>query len=209
MTDTTAVLGYAWPLIVSAGEKIAFHLSSATLDSADATLVRVRCGDPDPNGPGLRLREMEASINGRAPLVHQVIRPGSCAIIPDSPALSDLQSFTAGAFVWPTLPGDDRAQTVMSRWRDDLQCGWRLGLDSSGHAEFVMSTNGETWRVATLQPLLSREWVLVGASWNAKSGAITIMVKSLDPQGGRERSAIVEAGGPTSMPWPRGDGRAR
>jgi N,N-dimethylformamidase len=203
MTDTTAVLGYAWPLIVSAGEKIAFHLSSATLDSADATLVRVRYGDPDPNGPGLRLREMEASINGHTALAHQVIRPGSCAIVPDSPAVNDFQSFTAGAFVWPTLPEDDRAQTVMSRWRDDLQSGWRLGLDSNGHAEFVLSANGGTWRVATLQPLLSREWVLVGASWDASSGAITIMVKSLNPQGGRKRSAIVEARGPTSMPWPR------
>ena len=203
MTDTTAVLGYAWPLIVSAGEKIAFHLSSATLDSAEATLVRVRCGDPDPNGPGLRLREMETSINGHAALAHQVIRPGSCAIVPDSPALRDFQSFTAGCFVWPTLPGDGRTQTVVSRWRDDLQCGWRLGLDCHGHAEFVLSADGETWRVATVQPLLSREWVLLGASWDARSGAISIMVKSLDPQGGRERSAIVEGRGPTSMRWPR------
>jgi N,N-dimethylformamidase len=201
MTDTTTVLGYAWPLIASAGEKISFHLSSETLQSAEATLVRVRCGDPDPNGPGLRLREMDASINGTVALSFQAIRPGSCAIIPDCPALRDFQSFTVGAFLWPTLPGD-RAQTVLSRWRDDLGCGWRLGLDRRGHLEFVLSANGETWRVATSQPLLSREWVLAGASWDARSGTICVMVKSLDAQSGRKRSAVVEAKGPAAIQWP-------
>jgi N,N-dimethylformamidase len=201
MTDTTAVLGYAWPLIASAGEKISFHLSSATLESAEATLIRVRCGDPDPNGPGLRLREMDASVNGTVALSYQAIHPGSCAIIPDCPALRDFQSFTVGAFLWPTVPGD-RAQSVLSRWRDDLSSGWRLGLDRRGNLEFVLAANGETWRVATPQPLLSREWVLAGASWDARSGTISVIVKSLDPQSGRERSAVVEGKGPTATQWP-------
>jgi N,N-dimethylformamidase len=201
MTDTTAVLGYPWPLIVSAGEKISFHLSSPTLQSAEATLVRVRCGDPDPNGPGLRLNQMDASINGTVALSHQPIHPGSCAVIADCPALRGFQSFSVGAFLWPTLPGD-RAQTVLSRWRDDHDSGWRLGLDQRGHLEFVLAADGETWRATTPQPLLSREWVLAGASWNARSGTICVMVKSLDPQSGRERSAVAEAKGPTAIQWP-------
>ena len=112
MTDTTSVLGYAWPMIVSAGEKISFHLSSATLESAEATLVRVRCADPDPAGPGLRLTDMRASINGPVALSHQPLRPGSCAVIADALALVDFQSFTVGAFVWPTMAAD-RAQTLI------------------------------------------------------------------------------------------------
>jgi N,N-dimethylformamidase len=64
MTDTTAVLGYAWPLIVSPGEEITFQLSSSTLEHADAAVVRVRCGDPDPAGPGLKLTEPGSPIDG-------------------------------------------------------------------------------------------------------------------------------------------------
>ena len=50
MTDTTAVIGYAWPLVVSPGETIAFYLSAETLVRADASIVRVRCADADPAG---------------------------------------------------------------------------------------------------------------------------------------------------------------
>jgi len=200
LTDTTSVLGYAWPMIVSAGEKISFHLSSPTLASAEATLVRVRCADPDPAGPGLRLTDMQASINGPVTLSYQALRPGSCAVIADAPALVDFQSFTVGAFVWPTMPGD-RAQTIISRWSDEGG-GWRLGLDAAGHLEFVLSAKGETWRAATAQPLVVREWALVGGTWDAEAGALRVMVHSLDAQGGRERRATVDASGPTKMQWP-------
>ena len=153
MTDTTSVLGYAWPLIVSAGEKIAFHLSSATLKGADAALGRVRWPDPDPAGPGLRLAEMQASIDGELRLSHQPLLPGSCAVIPDAPALGEFQSFTVGAFVWPTMPGD-RAQTLVSRWRDDLGGGVATKLaagcagpecvadDAVGHAAHARPSEG-------------------------------------------------------------------
>ncbi len=202
MTDTTSVLGYAWPMIVSAGEKISFHLSSLTLASAEATLVRVRCADPDPAGPGLRVTDMQASINGPMALSHQPLRPGSCAVIEDAPALVDFQSFTVGAFVWPTMPGA-RAQTLISRWSDDSG-GWRLGLDAKGHPEFVLSAGGQTWRAATAQPLVVREWALVGGAWDARAGALRVMVHSLEAQGGRERRETVEVRGPATAHWPAG-----
>jgi N,N-dimethylformamidase len=189
-------------MIVSAGEKISFHLSSPTLKSAEATLVRVRCADPDPAGPGLRLTDTQASINGPVSLSHQPLRPGSCAVIADAPALVDFQSFTVGAFVWPTMPGD-RAQTLISRGSDD-NGGWRLGLDAEGRLEFVLSAKGETWRAVTAQPLVVREWALVGGAWDAEAGVLRVMVHSLDAQGGRERRATVEAKGPTKMQWPSG-----
>jgi N,N-dimethylformamidase len=202
VTDTTSVLGYAWPMIVSTGEKISFHLSSANLKSAEATLVRVRCADPDPAGPGLRLTDTQASINGELALSHQPLRPGSCAVIADAPALVDFQSFTVGAFIWPTMPGD-RAQTLISRGNDDSD-GWRLGLDAKGRLEFVLSAKGKTWRAVTAEPLVVREWALAGGAWDAKAGVLRVMVHSLDAQGGRERRAAVEAKGPTKIQWPDG-----
>ncbi|WP_158814605.1 N,N-dimethylformamidase beta subunit family domain-containing protein [Methylocapsa sp. S129] len=201
MTDTTAVLGYAWPLIVSPGEPIAFHLSSKTLDGAEATLVRVRCADPDPNGPGLKLTELDCAINGPVALANQPIYPGSCAIIPDSPTLAKLGAFTVGAFLWPTLPGA-RPQTILSRWREDIKAGWRLGLDADGCLEFVLAAKGQSWRVASRLPLLTREWVLAGGAYDPATGRISVMVRSLDPQAGRDRSVVVEGEGPTSLSWP-------
>ena len=203
MIDTTAVLGYAWPLIVSAGEPIAFHLSSQRLASSEATLVRVRCADPDPDGPGLKLTELDAPINGPVALADQPIHPGSCAIVADRPALTGFSAFTAGAFVWPTLPGRG-AQTILSRWSEDLKQGWRLGLDADGRLEFVVASAAGAWRAVTARPLQTREWALVGGAWDAHTGRIRVMALSLDRQAGRDRSDVAEAEGPRALDWPQG-----
>ncbi len=200
MIDTNAVLGYAWPLVVSPGETLAFHLSSAVLDKAEATIVRVRCADPDPAGPGLQLEAPGCPLDGPIALAGQPLYPGSCAIVADAPALTGFTGFTAGAFLWPTTPGSG-PQTVLARWRDGK--GWRLGLDAAGHLEFVIGSGGRQWRVATPAPLQEREWVLAGAAWDP-AGRLTVMVRSLDPQAGRDRSAVAEADGPTAVAWPAG-----
>src|SRR5580698_1184773 len=118
MIDTNSVLGYAWPMIVSAGEKIDFRLSSTTLTEADATLVRVRLADPDPNGPGLKFAEPGTPIDGVVALRHQPIHPGSCAVIADAPVLAELSAFSVGCFLWPTR-FDAGPNTIIARWRDD------------------------------------------------------------------------------------------
>ena len=202
MTDTTSVLGYAWPLIVSAGEPIAFHLSSRNLASAEATLVRVRCADPDPDGPGLKLTEFDAPIKGPVALTDQPIHPGSCALVSDAPALTRFSAFTVGAFVWPTLPGR-RQQTILSRWRDDVKQGWRLGLDAEGRLEFVVASEAGAWRVVAAHPLQEREWALVGGAWDAEGGSLSVMALSLDRQAGRDRSEIRKGEGPYALTWPR------
>jgi N,N-dimethylformamidase len=201
MTDTTAVLGYAWPLVVSPGEEVTFQLSSATLAQAEAALVRVRCGDPDPAGPGLRMTQPGTPIDGPVTLTEQKLHPGSCVVVPDQPALARLQSFSAGAFVWPTLPGA-AAQTVIARWQDSQGLGWRLGLDAAGRPEFVISLPRGTWTVTGPEPLLSREWVLLGAVWDAAAGRMRVLVRSLDPQAGRDRSSVTEGAAPTEAEWP-------
>ncbi len=172
--NTTEVLGYAWPLVVSAGEEIAFHLSSPTLRAAEARLMRVRCGDPDPAGPGLKLDDMGSAVDGQVALHHQPIHPGSFASVDGVPALG---SFSFGVFLWPTRPGQDARSIAAME-------GWRFGLGADGVLELAV-------RSATLRatrPLIEREWVFVCASYDAATGTLAVAQQSLDPQGGRDRS---------------------
>ena len=46
-----------------------------------------------------------------------------------------------------------------------------------------------------------REWVLIGGSIDA-AGQLRIVVRSLDPQSGRDRSTDVQAAGPAEIAWP-------
>ncbi len=121
MTDTTAVLGYAWPLVVSPGEEVAFHLSSATLETAEATLLRVRCADPDPDGPGLRFHQRGSPIDGPVALRHQPLRPGSCAIVPDAPVLNRGGSLSLGRQRGWTLSREEPYQALRPE-RSDISC---------------------------------------------------------------------------------------
>ncbi len=197
MIDTTAVLGYAWPLIASPGEGIAFHLSSATLREAEACVVRVRLADPDPNGPGLQTVAPGSAIDGPVALRHQPIHPGSCAVVADRPALQTLTAFSVGCFLWPTRLAAG-AQTIVARWCENPREGWRLGLDAEGRLEFVIATGGRLFRAATATPLLEREWAFIGASVDPATGKLTVFQHSLDRQGGRDRSAAAEAEGPAA-----------
>lgn len=201
MRDTTAVLGYAWPLVVSPGESISFHLSSPGLTQAQATIVRVRCADPDPDGPGLKLETLGTPIDGPVALKDQPIYPGAAAIVADVPTLSPA-SLSAACFIWPTAPLG-REQSILSRWRDDLGQGWRLGLDEDGHLVFaVAGLAGET-RLRAVKPAIEREWLFVAVSYDATSGAVTLAQRSLDPQGGRDTGGSVAGQGPAGLAWPK------
>jgi N,N-dimethylformamidase len=114
MIDTTAVLGYALPLAVAPGEGITFHFSSETLQEAMLEVVRVRCADPDPAGPGLELERPGAAIDGRIALRHQPIHPDSCLLVEDRGVFRGVTGFSAGCFIYATLR-NGAEQTVMSR----------------------------------------------------------------------------------------------
>src|SRR5690606_22341369 len=122
MTDTNAVLGYATPLVVAPGEEIRFHLSSAVLSRAQARVVRVRCADPDPAGPGILVSAPGSAIDGPVTLRHQPIHPGSFGIVAEPQGLDGLVSLSIGAYLWPTTPGTGE-QTILSRWSE--RAGWR------------------------------------------------------------------------------------
>jgi N,N-dimethylformamidase len=198
MTDTNAVLGYAWPLIVSPGEEVRFHLSSGHLAQAQARVVRVRSADPDPAGPGIRVTPLGSPIDGQVALRHQPIRPGSFAEVASPQGLDGLASLSVGCFLWPTRPGAG-AQAILARWGTDGQ-GWRLGLDAEGRLEFVLSDGTHTWRVVAPRPLLEREWVCVGGVFDGAAGTLRVVVRSLDPQAGRDRGGSMEAAAPATLP---------
>jgi N,N-dimethylformamidase len=74
------ILGYPDRYSVAPGETITFMVSLEEGDAFDAQLVRVICGDCNPDGPGLKFRPVEAAANGRHSAARQTLppRPLSC-----------------------------------------------------------------------------------------------------------------------------------
>ncbi|MES2530690.1 MAG: N,N-dimethylformamidase beta subunit family domain-containing protein [Pseudomonadota bacterium] len=201
MLNTVAVIGYALPLEAACGSTVQFKLSSERLASAQAEIVKIRCGDPDPSGPGVHLQSMPSPIDGTVALSHQPIHAGSCAVVDDAPVIQGLGSFSIGCWIWPTRL-EAGAQTVLARWRDDTQQGWRLGLDAQGRMSFSVGVQGRVFSVATTRPLMEREWAFVGASLDLARGELRVFQLSLDRLAGRDRSDDSVAAGPTQADWP-------
>jgi N,N-dimethylformamidase len=75
------ITGYSDKISVRSGDEIHFYINSEE-SHYEAQLIRIRCGDLNPEGPGLKEEEIDAGINGRYPGRTQQIHAGSYGYIP-------------------------------------------------------------------------------------------------------------------------------
>ena len=122
------IVGYATRESVRPGERLGFCVSVDDARPFQFDLVRLIHGDDNPAGPGQKEEVVGHPANGVHDGHFQPIHPGSCAIVTDTPALAALGSFTAAAFVCPTLPGGSR-QSIIGKLAVDGHRGWALVLD--------------------------------------------------------------------------------
>jgi N,N-dimethylformamidase len=197
--DTVSVLGYADPLSAAPGETVRFHLSSETLREASLDVVRVRCADADPHGPGLRLFPVPSPVDGAVRLVSQQTDPGSCAVVRNR-ALPGSGSISFGCFLFPTLPGAG-VQTIAAHWSSPENRGWRLEIEDDGHLRMIVAAGGGEWTARASMPLLAREWMFVGGIADTTRGEVRVFQQSLSTDGGRDRTTAAVVAGPREICW--------
>ena len=100
---TKTVLGYTDKISVCPGETISFMVTSERGEKYDASIVRLIHGDSNPKGPGYKDEPVKTDIDGSYPGRKQEILAGSYVVVPESPHLADLGSFTVQAMIWPTM----------------------------------------------------------------------------------------------------------
>jgi N,N-dimethylformamidase len=184
--NTLPIIGYADRLAVRPAQTIAFKVScEAGAESFRADIVRLRCGDDRPDGPGFRETAIEAEVNGEYSGRQQAIDCGSHLVIPCGRALDGLKAFTMACLVWPTLPGSG-TQTVMARWQGGIGegCGYALGLDADGRLVLNLGQDGgrkaARWQLTAARPLQPRRWYRLLASLDPASGAAVLHYEALD-----------------------------
>ena len=197
--------GYSDKISVRPGEAIAFKVSAEDGAPYTADIVRVRCGDTNPAGPGFKEEVTDPAVGGRHDGRKQEIRIGSCVIVPWAPALSALASFTITAMLWPTTPRKGAAQAIVSCWSVATGTGFTLGLDRDGAVALTVGTDGAGETVTTGTPLLERQWCWVGATFDHADRTVTVFQQALQGFPGaadidREVSRRIGAAAPTSGP---------
>src|SRR3569833_1031071 len=119
------ITGYPDRIYARPGDTVKFMVSCEKPIAYRADLVRIICGDDNPEGPGYKEEEIAASFSGDYKGRKQHIHAGSCVKVPDSRPLRLLESFTVQTFVWPTTPLKGK-QAVVSKWSNEDKSGFAL-----------------------------------------------------------------------------------
>ena len=161
------VVGYLNAWSVTPGDTLKVMVSTYGADRYRAHLVRVICGDDDPDRGIYREEEIEAPFNGEYPGRNQPTAAGSYVTVADAAAIAALDSFTIQAWVYPTTP-DKGIQGLIGNWRDVTASGFALLIDEAGALAMRLGDgDGAVAEVSTDKPLATRRWHLVAAAYDA------------------------------------------
>ena len=93
------ITGYSDKYSAHPGEEVKFYVNAEYNDSYEVQLVRLIHGDTNPEGPGYKEAEIDASCNGNYQGKNQRIHGGSYIVIPQHDNLN-LESFTMQAYIF-------------------------------------------------------------------------------------------------------------
>ncbi|MEQ8659252.1 MAG: LamG-like jellyroll fold domain-containing protein, partial [Gammaproteobacteria bacterium] len=187
------ITAYADRISVAPGETINFMVNCEA-KTFKADIVRLVCGDMNPDGPGYQERVVRTPATGTYKGRRQVIHGGSFVDVPVGGALDGLASFTVQAFIWPTTP-ERGEQTLLAHWDERARRGFALSLaaDNGGLALTLGSGRGRGQTVVTGKGLLAHEWYFVAATFDAEKKQVTLYQEPLHTHVGTRDAAVTRA----------------
>ncbi len=181
------VVGYTDRLSVTAGETLSVMVSSKQ-PRYRASLVRMRHGDLNSKGPGLRVIEVPSSLDGEYMGKEQGLYPGSYVRVDDHGVLAPAGSFSLACWVYPT--GARRGpQALLGRWLESAKQGYLLHLTADGQVAFRVDGADVVG-----DALPERAWSLVVASFDAVKGTLALtqqLTNCFSASGPRTATAVA------------------
>ncbi|APH71639.1 N,N-dimethylformamidase beta subunit family domain-containing protein [Aquibium oceanicum] len=197
------VTGYLDRISLTRGEPLKVMVSCTAAPEFRASLVRVICGDLNPEGPGFREVEIASAADGTYPAREQICNAGSCVVIPPNSCFDSLESYSVQMHIWPTTPMKGE-QVLLSLWSEELGQGFRLTIDASGALAASVSDGSSTASAMTSVPLTERQWHLVGASYDAKARTLSVLHEPFSRSGAGEKPLVATNAVPFSFQLPTG-----
>lgn len=175
------IVGYTNTWSITPGETLNVMVSTYGPERYQADLVRVICGDDDPDRGLYREEQIDAPFSGEYPGRLQPTDAGSYAVVPNSPKFDALESFTVQAWIWPTTP-EKGEQGLITRWQNDPGqndpgLGFALLIDDTGALALRVGDGSGKNGIAEVNTgvaLAKRRWCLVSGSYDAKTGELSV-----------------------------------
>ena len=173
------LIGYTDRLSGRPGDTIAFKVSSCHQAPYNASLVRIICADPNPDGPGMREEPVDSDINGSYPSRLQRFYPGSWGSAAVAGVFHGVGSFSLATTIWPTTPGG-RRQGILSCHDTASGAGVDLYVTDDGDCGVSLRTpDGQTAVAHTDEKLKARHWYRIWASFDQPNARLSIGQQAL------------------------------
>lgn len=192
------IIGYCDPLRGRPGQRLAFHISSAGGRPFSARVVRIVCADPNPQGPGLDIREVACDVSGQHAGQDQTVPIGSCGLA-RLPVLRGRGSLSGTFNVRPTrLDGDLRA--ILTLQDADATQALMVGLER-GELVLLLRKDGRESPAATGLRLDAGQWYAVRVDLIDGSSAATVRLEPIGARPMRQKGqdAVVSLGMPVDF----------
>ena len=181
------ILGYGDKLSARPGDRIDFKVSVEDTEPVfRADVVRLRCTDDSPEGPGYREAPEPSAIDGEYPARRQTSFAGSHVFVPSSPVLDRLEAASLEVWVWPTTPSRGN-QGLLTRWSQDRGVG--LFIDAAGCA--ALRIGG--FELSSGTPLMTRAWTRIAGACDPASGRAWLVQCPRDEAPLSHAPALAEA----------------
>jgi N,N-dimethylformamidase len=194
------LVGYSSETSVRPGDTLYFMVSIVAGGSSyQADLVKIVNGDALSRYRNMfEVREVEAEFTGTYEGREQPLNLGSYVQVDNTAALDQLESFSVGAWMFPTfdpssyeppdlenidpfspptlnIAASIEDQVIVSRYDKTSARGWSLYLDKEFHLVFAMASGSDDIVAArTGEPVNAWDWAYVMAVYDAKAGRLTV-----------------------------------
>ena len=175
MTRVLPITGYLDRFSHRAHETFTAYVSAEHPGRARAKLVRVVCGDPNPQGPGLRLDDMAHVFTTEFDADTQPIHLGSCGVVPTGPVRDAGAACTWTVLAWMAAAGP--ARVAMAERQGAVSVILRVG--AQGAAASLSWSGGEA-EITTGVAMRRLCWWRIWVSADPARGRITIGQATLD-----------------------------
>ncbi|WP_119168489.1 N,N-dimethylformamidase beta subunit family domain-containing protein [Algihabitans albus] len=174
----SGLIGYASSFSVRAGGQIGLKLSSASAQSCELTLQRVRGADWTKAGAVPRLETCAHPASGPYPCRHRPIPAGSYGLAPAPPGLANCRVLSLGAWVYPTakpprhaaiLSLEGTGEGTGEGTAESRGAPLVLGLDDRGHPALRF---GERLCAVLESPLPRAAWSILVCT--LEGGTVTL-----------------------------------
>lgn len=173
------IRGYTSAPSVAPGESLTFHVSCDDPGPYEAQLLRIVQGEPDPDGPGVKEYEVDASVNGTYEGRRHRTQLGGYVEVPDPSArLARPDGVSVHLFLSASTPGLGR-QGVIARWSERDRAGWALTIEDGRLVFGIGDGEGRADRVALERKLFPDTWYSVVAVYDGAANRLTLEQRSM------------------------------